>query len=879
MSPTPKTGFLDVMRSDYEAKYGFRDPEVALVKAKPGLSEEVVKMISEIKGEPKWLRDFRLRSLKIFLSKSMPTWGADLSTIDFDKIVYYLKSNEKQENSWEEVPEGIKKTFERLGIPEAERKFLAGVGAQYESENVYHKIREELAKQGVIFISPEQALVPEKKQELVELGYPEEYIDRVQEIFKNHFGKVVPPEDNKFAALNSAVFSGGSFIYIPPGVHVELPLQAYFRINSESFGQFERTLIILDEGARAHYIEGCFTAGAPVITVESVKPIEEVNVGDSVLTHNLQYKIVYHTQVRPYTGNLYTIEYYGDATQKIEVTEEHPFLAVQRQKDEYKNTEWSSEWIEAGKLKKGDYIAIPIDRSTESENERTFPIIIGKNKNRFETVNLKLKTDPDFFRLIGYYLSEGSIVGGHYLHFTFNEKERPYIDDVKELLERYFGKTPYEQKPYKHGISLVLSSTIAVRFFESQFSKGALKKRIPRWVLKESPEKQREIIKGFWRGDGSFMMQQYSWGIKRMFRMNTISKILAMQLRDILLRLNIFSNIHMQKRHGNRKNMYCIYVGGSFLNAFAETVEAFPSNEVTVGRQIAFQMLRQINAKSYAQITENYAFVPIKSISVKRVENVPVYNFSVEDDESYVAHGIVVHNCTAPTYSKDSLHSAVVELIAMKGAKLRYTTLQNWSNNVYNLVTKRAFAYEDALVEWLDANIGSKITMKYPSVYMLGPRSKADILSVAYAGKGQHQDAGGKAVHLAPNTTSKIISKSVSKDGGRTSYRGLVHIDPSCKGVKSTVRCDALILDEHSRSDTYPYMEIYEEDATITHEATVGKISEDKVFYLMSRGLKEAEAFSMIVLGFIQEFTKELPMEYAIEMNRLVQLEMEGSVG
>ncbi len=491
MAPESKTGFLDVMRNDYEAKYGFHDPEHAVIKAKPGLSEEVVKMISEIKGEPKWLRDFRLRSLKIFLNKPMPAWGADLSTIDFDKIVYYLKSVDKQSSSWEDVPENIRNTFERLGIPEAERKFLSGVGAQYESENVYHKIREDLAKQGVIFISPEQALIPEKKQELIELGYPEEYVDRVQSIFKKYFSTVVPPEDNKFAALNSAVFSGGSFIYIPPGIEVALPLQAYFRINSESFGQFERTLIILDEGAKAHYIEGC----------------------------------------------------------------------------------------------------------------------------------------------------------------------------------------------------------------------------------------------------------------------------------------------------------------------------------------------------------------------------------------------------TAPVYSKDSLHSAIVELIAMKGAKLRYTTLQNWSNNVYNLVTKRAFAFEDALVEWLDANIGSRITMKYPSVYMLGPRAKADILSVAYAGKGQHQDAGGKAVHLAPDTTSKIISKSVSKDGGRTTYRGLLHVDPGCKNVKSTVRCDALILDEASRSDTYPYMEIYEEDATITHEATVGKIGEDKVFYLMSRGLKESEAFAMIVLGFIQEFTKELPMEYAIEMNRLVQLEMEGSVG
>ena len=485
-----ETSFLD-LRSDYDNKYGFRDTVQALVKAKPGLSEEVVRMISEIKGEPKWLLDFRLRSLEIFRKKPMPTWGADLSEIDFDKIVYYLKPSERQEQSWDDVPENIKKTFERLGIPEAERKFLSGAGAQYESENVYHNIREELAQKGVMFISPDQALIPEKKQELLELGYSEEHIERVQKIFRQYFSKIIPPEDNKFAALNSAVFSGGSFIYIPKNVEVEMPLQAYFRINSENFGQFERTLIIADEGSKLHYIEGC----------------------------------------------------------------------------------------------------------------------------------------------------------------------------------------------------------------------------------------------------------------------------------------------------------------------------------------------------------------------------------------------------TAPTYSTDSLHSAVVELIALKGAKLRYTTLQNWSGNVYNLVTKRAFASEDAYVEWLDANIGSKITMKYPSVYLIGPRAKADILSVAYAGKNQHQDAGGKAVHLAPDTTSKIISKSVSKDGGRTSYRGLLRVDPESKRVKSTVRCDALILDDKSRSDTYPYMEIYEEDSTISHEASVGKISEDKIFYLMSRGLSESEALAMIVLGFMQEFTKELPMEYAVEMNKLIQLEMEGAVG
>ncbi len=407
------------------------------------------------------------------MKKSLPTWGGDLSTINFDAVTYYAAPTDKGARSWDDVPAEVKKTFDRLGIPEAERKFLAGVGAQYDSEVVYHSIREDLAKKGVIFLGMDEGL----------RQYPE--------IVKEYFGTVIPKEDNKFAALNSSVWSGGSFIYVPKGVEVDIPLQAYFRINAANMGQFERTLIIADEGARVHYIEGC----------------------------------------------------------------------------------------------------------------------------------------------------------------------------------------------------------------------------------------------------------------------------------------------------------------------------------------------------------------------------------------------------TAPVYSRESLHSAVVELIAKRGAHLRYTTLQNWSNDVYNLVTKRAVAYEDATVEWVDANIGSRLTMKYPAVYMLGKGAKADILSVAYAGKGQHQDTGGKAIHAAPYTTSTIVSKSVSKDGGRAAYRGQLAVARGAHHAKSNVRCDALILDEHSRSDTYPYIEIDEDNVTIGHEATVGKVGDDQIFYLQSRGLNEAEALSMIVLGFMEPFTKTLPMEYAIEFNRLIQLEMEGSVG
>ena len=461
------------MNMDY-SKYDFKDStEMYVYLSKKGLSRGTVEEISKLKGEPQWMLDFRLRSYDIFMKKPMPNWGGDLGRIDFNNIYYYAKASEKTEKNWDDVPADVKKTFDKLGIPEAEKKFLAGVGAQYESEVVYHHLREDLEKQGVKFLDTDNALKEEP------------------EIFKKYFGKIIPPEDNKFAALNSAVWSGGSFIYVPKGVKVDLPLQAYFRINAQNIGQFERTLIIADEGSEVHYIEGC----------------------------------------------------------------------------------------------------------------------------------------------------------------------------------------------------------------------------------------------------------------------------------------------------------------------------------------------------------------------------------------------------TAPVYSSESLHSAVVELVALKGAKLRYTTIQNWSNDVYNLVTKRAYAYEDARVEWIDGNIGSKLTMKYPGIYLLGPRAHGETLSVAFAGKNQHQDTGAKMVHLAPSTTSRITSKSVSKGNGRTTYRGLLHVAKGATNVKASVRCDALLLDDISKTDTYPYMEINQEDATVTHEATVGKIGDEQIFYLMSRGFSEEDALTLIVNGFIEPFTKELPMEYAVELNRLVKMEMDGSVG
>lgn len=453
-------------------KYDFRTESEAVFKARKGLDAEIVQQISDLKGEPAWMREFRLKSLGIFDSKPMPNWGGKID-IHFQDIYYYLKPTDRQVRSWEEVPQAIKDTFEKLGVPDAERKFLAGVKAQFESEVVYGSLKEDLARKGVIFTDTDTAV--------------REHPDLVRE----YFSTIIPPEDNKFAALNSAVWSGGSFIYVPPGVKIDFPLQAYFRINAESMGQFERTLIIADEGAEIHYVEGC----------------------------------------------------------------------------------------------------------------------------------------------------------------------------------------------------------------------------------------------------------------------------------------------------------------------------------------------------------------------------------------------------TAPMYSTESLHSAVVEIVVKRGARCRYSTIQNWANNIYNLVTKRALAYQDATMEWVDGNLGSHLTMKYPAVYMMEPGARGEILSIAFASAGQHQDAGAKLVHCAPHTTGQIISKSISKNGGRSSYRGLVKVEHGAKHAKCKVVCDALILDSQSRSDTYPYIEVGEQDAAVGHEASVSRIGEEQLFYLMSRGLTESEASTMIVNGFIEPLVKELPMEYAVEMNRLIQLQMEGTVG
>ena len=530
-------------------------------------------------------------------------------------------------------------------------------------------------------------------------------------------------------------------------------------------------------------------------------------------------------------------------------------------------------------LKEKDYLAVPINKTVLAREVRTFQVEIAPRGSGWlvpHKTKIKLKEkmvipcSKDFFTLIGYYLAEGSISNGYYLNFSFGTHEMEKVEEVERLLGRVFGvkkslRTFHKQN---HGVSVVVCSVRLVQIFR-QFGTSAAKKQIPPWAMFESPYKQTGLVRGYFRGDGNYYKQQNKHGFKEIFRMNTVSPILARQIRDILLRLHIVAFIHARDRSKEgRQQMYTVGIGGEFMIPFGKIV----------GIDVKPTVHRHKRATIFG-LTDTHAFFPIKSIKKKSVKNLAVYNFSVEQDESYVANSVAVHNCTAPVYATDSLHAAVVEIIAKPHSRVRYMTVQNWSNNVYNLVTKRARAEEGAFVEWIDCNLGSKVTMKYPSVFLMGRGASADTLSIAMAGPGQHQDAGAKMVHMAPDTRSNVISKSVSFGGGRTSYRGLAQAIRGAKNSRITVRCDALILDPQSRSDTYPTVKIDEEDVHMEHEAKVSKIGEKELFYLRSRGLSEVEASSLVVTGFFEPLMKYLPVDYAVEMNRLIKLEMEGSVG
>jgi Fe-S cluster assembly protein SufB len=644
---------------DYTQKYGFHDDIQPVFQTERGLSRRVIEAISYHKNEPKWMREFRLQAYEIFMSKPMPTWGPDLSQLNFDEIVYYIQPTDRKGRSWDEVPEEIKRTFERLGIPEWERKFLAGVGAQYDSFTVYHNLAKQWEEKGVIFVDTDTAV--------------REYPDLVRE----YFGTVIPPTDNKFAALNSAVWSGGSFVYVPPGVHVDIPLQAYFRINAKNAGQFERTLIIAEEGSFVHYVEGCLPAGEQVCTESGWVNIESVKPGDFVLDEKGRRVKVRAVMTRPYTGEMIVIRPISPHN-TIRLTPEHPVLCVRREQVQYKRRarqphwkvevdtrlllEAQPEYVPAGELREGDFIVFP--KPVASAEEAPFT--------------------AEQLRLLGYYLAEGSA----YIHrtlkvpivtFTVGEHETEVIQDLTYLIEHLTGKrAQVVRQPKRHAVNITAYSHDLMAFCLEHASKGAATKRLSEAIMRLPAEALRPLIDAYFAGDGNICWK----GNSEMHRIITASETLARQIQMLLARLGIYASI--EHRAG--------------------------SEDTIQGRRIRRRpqyVVVWTNCRRMGEVRDagDYFLVPIKQI-----ERVPyngfVFNLDVEEPHSYLVRGFATHNCTAPVYAEEALHSAVVEIIVKRGARVRYTTIQNWSKDVYNLVTKRAVAYGDSVMEWVDGNLG-----------------------------------------------------------------------------------------------------------------------------------------------------------------------------
>ena len=769
---------FDLDLSKYNLGWSDTDVEYAFAPAK-GLNNGVVDQISWWKGEPAWMSKFRQRSLQLFERKPMAPWFAvNMPDIDFQDIYYYLKPATEQVDEWDDLPEQMKATYEKLGIPEAERKYLAGVTAQYESEVVFHRNREDLEQQGILFCDMDTAL--------------REYPD----VVKQYFGTVIPPGDNKFAALNSAVWSGGSFIYVPPGVECEMPLQAYFRINSENAGQFERTLIIADEGAKVHYIEGC---SAPVYTNDSLHSA----VVEIVVKPHAR---VTYTTIQNWSPNVYNL-----VTKRARVEEAGHM-----------------EWIDGniGCLAEGATVTTPsgvkpielvlpgdeVLSFDEGSGELVFRRVTAKRFSgvqpvRTVTVGSRSLTVTDNHPFLSYVDDAaapaaqaarrlGYVRADHlevalvprtsidYGHPFKLEGPLGTTEATTDDLMRRFGRCLGDGTPEVHPEP---PEALGDLFGSNGLHAEAVTTRIPAWVY-DTPESQRlEFVAGLLDRAGTALT-----GCPGLSFTSASTELVA-DLARLLDTLGVL---------GQR--------------ADAQRIE-FPADPRLVARLSPALQGRVAEPPGRSSQTRPDT-LEARPVSVSdHIGHRRTWDIEVEGTANFVSQGFVVHN--------------------------------------------------------------SKLTMKYPSVYLVGPKATGEVLSVAYAGPGQHQDAGAKMVHAAPETTSKIVSKSISKDGGITTYRGLVRVDEGATGCKSHVQCDALILDEHSESRTLPYMEVGERDAQIGHEATVSKIADEQLFYLMSRGLSQEQAMGMVVNGFIEPITRTLPMEYAVEWSRLIELQMEGSVG
>ncbi len=849
---------------------GFHVPENYAFKSRKGLSREVVEQISEMKGEPQWMRTFRLKSLDLFLKRPMPTWGADLSGIDFGDIYYYIKPVKEQGRSWDEVPSEIKETFDRLGIPEAERKFLAGVTAQYESEAVYHKVREDLEKMGVIFMDMDSAL----------RLYPD--------LVKEYFGTIVPPSDNKFASLNSAVWSGGSFVYVPENVRVEIPLQAYFRINAQNMGQFERTLIIAEPGSYVHYVEGCtaptyttdslhsavveiivkrgarvryttiqnwsknvynlvtkraaaygdatmewvdgnlgcLAEGSLVTTPTGMKPIEQLTVGEKVLSYDEKTgQLVFRTVKGKRFSGHQPVHTVSIGERKLRVTANHPFFSyVYDASAPKKLGRYRLAYVRADHLQKAIIPRTSIDYGTPYHLQMptlAYASELTMTRTRSSRMMQVQETTDSLMWLFGYWTGDGNIEVAPaqtegVTRFAKVGFSTPTTDRARgrlvETMTALVDAVPTERADGHH---LAWNSKELAEFFHlNGFSGKATMKRVPQWVW-SLPESQRvAFIAGYLDADGCV--------VKGRFSLKSANRGLLEDIASLLVTLGITSHLHTEfaePRQVEIMGQTCV-AHGSYRLVFAADPRICQQVSTVLRLQAEqeapTQPMNRAVGRSSIELPETVEIVDV-DVSASSEVVVPTWDIEVEGTGNFVSQGFIVHN--------------------------------------------------------------SKVTMKYPAVLLMEPGARGDILSVAFAGDGQHQDAGAKVTHLAPHTTSQILSKSVSKGTGRASYRGLVRVNPEAHHTRCNVRCDALLLDELARTDTYPTMRIENNETEIGHEATVSKVGEDQLFYLMSRGLDESEAYSLIVNGFIEPITKELPMEYAVELNRLIQLEMSGSVG
>jgi Fe-S cluster assembly protein SufB len=633
-----------------------------------------------------------------------------------------------------------------------------------------------------------------------------------EELVKEYFmSQCVPPEDNKFAALHGAVWSGGSFVYVPEGVEVEIPVQAYFRMNSKGMGQFEHTLIIAEENSTIHYIEGCHPAGTMVETSEGEKPIEDIREDDSVLTHSGRFRNVEGTQERSHKGHIYDIEFWGDSTRNLTLTPGHPVLICRRERDRESNKDWSTQWVEAKDVEKKDYMVVP-RRDFGGKQQVDFAVKEWDNSAReFNMVNKSVPAEPGFFRLIGYYLAEGSNSGGHYLNFSFNSDEEEYLEDVEELLEEYFDHSP-DRYPHKtnNGTTIRLNSTEAVRVFE-EFGERAGDKEIPEWIHDYGEENVAEMLKGFFRGDGNWYSQECKHGDKSLYRFNTVSEQLAKKTRKLLLDLGIGAFINRREREQPRQDIYTVGIAGQHMEKFCQEIleQEFMEDSKTRQSKIHFE-----NGK---------VFVPVRDVR-KRETDQKVYNLKVAEDESYVSEGVAVHNCSAPQYTRNNLHAGCVEVFVKEDAHVQYSTVQNWSKNTYNLNTKRSLVDRNGTMEWISGSMGSKVTMLYPSSHLQGRGAKDNHVTIAFAGDGQDIDTGAKVIHDAPDTKSTIESKSISQEGGRTNYRGLVRVTDRADGAQVSVECLPGQSPVYTGSGIRKIEEIQPDDEVLTHTGETRKV-------------------------------------------------------